>query len=138
MHSIANPEEMRSVSENLRKEGRSISLVPTMGCLHRGHLSLIAMAKERTDVVVVSIFVNPTQFGPGEDYRDYPRDVEKDYAVLREAAVDFVFYPAVEEMYPHRYSTYVEVPVSKTLFAEVFGQATFEGWPPSASSSSTL
>lgn len=127
MHPVANLEEMRTVSEDLRKRDRSISLVPTMGYLHRGHLSLIAMAKERTDVVVVSIFVNPAQFGPGEDYRDYPRDVERDYTMLAEAAVDFVFYPAVEDMYPHGYSTYVEVTGLQDTLCGSFRPGHFRG-----------
>jgi len=127
VHPVANLEEMRTVSEDLRKRDRSISLVPTMGYLHRGHLSLIAMAKERTDVVVVSIFVNPAQFGPGEDYRDYPRDVERDYTMLAEAAVDFVFYPAVEDMYPHGYSTYVEVTGLQDTLCGSFRPGHFRG-----------
>lgn len=124
---ITNPEEMRSVSERLRTEGRSISLVPTMGCLHQGHLSLFSTAKQKTDTVVVSIFVNPKQFAPGEDYRDYPRDVKRDDAIAKQADVDFIFHPRVEDMYPQRYSTYVEVKKLQDVLCGAFRPGHFRG-----------
>ena len=96
--------------------GRKISFVPTMGALHEGHLSLIEMAKESADVVVVSTFVNPTQFAPNEDFDNYPRDLERDLGICREKAVDFVFTPDEEEMYPEDHSFFVEESkISKTL-----------------------
>jgi pantoate--beta-alanine ligase len=93
----------------MRKAGRSVGLVPTMGALHEGHLSLIRRAREENDVVVVSVFVNPTQFGPQEDYSRYPRDLSRDTALAVEAGADLVFAPAAEEMYLPGHSTWVEV-----------------------------
>ncbi|NPA15498.1 MAG: pantoate--beta-alanine ligase [Deferribacteres bacterium] len=102
-------DEMKRLSEKWREEGKSIGFVPTMGYLHEGHLSLVRKAREDNDVVVVSIFVNPTQFGPGEDFERYPRDLERDLELLRSIGVDAVFYPSASEMYPEGYKTFVEV-----------------------------
>jgi len=108
--------EMQKISDKLRKEGKRIGLVPTMGYLHEGHVSLVRKAKERSDSVVASIFVNPTQFGPGEDFERYPRDEEGDKAKLDKAGVEFLFIPEAKEMYPPRYQTYIEATeVSKGL-----------------------
>lgn len=105
-------ETIHQLKEGLRKykrQGQTIGFVPTMGYLHRGHLSLVEQSKKENEKTVVSIFVNPTQFGPGEDFDRYPRNPEMDERLLKELEVDVVFYPAVKEIYPEGYATYVEV-----------------------------
>ncbi|WP_025270196.1 pantoate--beta-alanine ligase [Hippea sp. KM1] len=101
--------EMQAIANKYREWGKRIGFVPTMGYLHEGHLSLVRRAKEDNDVVFVSIFVNPLQFAPNEDLDRYPRDIERDEALLEGEGVDFVFYPSVEDMYPDGFQTYVEV-----------------------------
>lgn len=101
--------EMRAISEEWRKNGETIGLVPTMGYFHQGHLSLMKEARCENDRVVVSLFVNPTQFGPGEDFNIYPRDLEHDRRAAKEVGVDLIFNPNPEEMYPADFQTYVEV-----------------------------
>lgn len=116
MDIVTSISDMKSHAAGLRAADRSVALVPTMGFLHQGHLSLIKAAGELADIVVVSIFVNPTQFAPNEDFSSYPRDLERDLALCREAGVDAVFHPPHEEMYPPNYSTFVtEEALSKTL-----------------------
>ena len=108
MQIIQSVNEMQSHAIGLRSSGRLIGLVPTMGSLHEGHLALIDIAKEKADKVIVSIFVNPAQFGPSEDFDEYPRVLEEDLEKCRERGVDIVFNPGVQEMYPRGYSTYVK------------------------------
>lgn len=111
--------EVQAWAKSQRREGRRMALVPTMGFLHEGHLSLMREGRRRADVVAVSIFVNPTQFGPREDLSRYPRDFEGDVARCASAGVDVVFAPEPSEMYPPGYETYVEVTeVSRGLCGE--------------------
>jgi pantoate--beta-alanine ligase len=113
---IEHISDMRHWGEAERRHARRVVLVPTMGFLHEGHLSLVREAKKEGDRVVVSIFVNPTQFGPSEDFASYPRDFERDRALLEREFVDVIFHPAVDEMYPEGSQTYVEVaPLSRLL-----------------------
>ena len=110
MEIINRRKRMMSLARKLRREeSRTIGLVPTMGALHEGHLTLIHEARALCDVVVVSIFVNPTQFGPSEDFESYPRNLTADASTLAEYNVDYVFAPPVEEIYPPGFSTYVTV-----------------------------
>ncbi len=101
--------DMRAWSEGERRQGRRIVFVPTMGSLHEGHLSLVRDAKSRGERVVVSIFVNPMQFGPSEDFAKYPRDLQRDRSMLESLGVDVLFHPTVGEIYPDGYQTHIEV-----------------------------
>jgi pantoate--beta-alanine ligase len=109
MKIIASAKEMTSLSKEVRRSGRTVGFVPTMGALHQGHLSLVRAAREQTDIVATSIFVNPTQFGPTEDFSKYPRTFEKDSAMLAAEKTDYIFSPSVEEMYPKDATTWVDV-----------------------------
>jgi pantoate--beta-alanine ligase len=109
MELIKNIEKMKAVSHRARQEGKTIALVPTMGALHEGHLTLMDYARARADWVVVSIFVNPIQFGPKEDFERYPRDLETDLLLSEKRGVDIVFAPHTREMYPEDFQTQVTV-----------------------------
>lgn len=109
MQTIQTVNELRQWTAQARQKGLRIGLVPTMGALHAGHLSLVQAARKNCDCVVVSIFVNPTQFGPQEDFSKYPRTLEKDSALLAAENVDVIFAPSVEEVYPAGAATFVEV-----------------------------
>jgi pantoate--beta-alanine ligase len=106
---ITTTDELRSYLAAIRSQGKRIGFVPTMGALHAGHLSLVEASNAKCDTTVVSIFVNPTQFGPQEDFSRYPRDLAGDLAKLADHNVECVFAPSDEEMYPEGYQTYVEV-----------------------------
>jgi len=101
--------EMKAIARQWKKDGKKVGFVPTMGYLHEGHLSLVRESKRRADVTVVSIFVNPAQFGPHEDFKKYPRDLGKDSSYLEKGGIDCLFCPAAAEIYPPGYKTYVEV-----------------------------
>ena len=110
MEIINRRQRMASVSRKLRREeDKTIGLVPTMGALHEGHLSLVREARRMCDVVVVSVFVNPAQFGPGEDFERYPRDLTKDTTILADYNFDYIIAPSVYEIYPKGFSTFVTV-----------------------------
>ncbi len=119
MKVVKTVEEMQQTARECRMSGRRIALVPTMGALHEGHLSLIDQAKESADLVIVSIYVNPTQFAPNEDYRVYPRDLDRDLEICDAKGVNYVFVPTDEQIYPDDHTFFVdEEKLSKTLCGE--------------------
>ena len=119
MKTVKTIAEMERIVREVKRSGKSIALVPTMGYFHEGHLSLIREAREKGDILIVSIFVNPAQFGPGEDYERYPRDLRRDDVMAEREKVDFIFAPSVSEIYPSGYSTFVEVEgLSKVMCGE--------------------
>lgn len=109
MKIIEKAKDMQILSEEIRKAGKTISFVPTMGYFHDGHLNLMREGRKRGDCSIISIYVNPTQFGPQEDLAQYPRDFERDCQLAEGVDVDVIFYPSNEEMYPPGYQTYVDV-----------------------------
>ncbi|HEY8778999.1 MAG TPA: pantoate--beta-alanine ligase [Solirubrobacterales bacterium] len=109
MKTLRTKAELRQALAEPRREGRTIGLVPTMGYLHEGHLSLLRAARTDCDLVVMSLFVNPTQFGAGEDLDRYPRDEQRDAALAEEAGVDLIYAPSTDDVYPSGYTTYVDV-----------------------------
>ncbi|OQA21262.1 MAG: Pantothenate synthetase [Actinobacteria bacterium ADurb.Bin346] len=109
MEIITDPASMQKLSKSLLSAGETIGLVPTMGYLHEGHISLIKKARKDCSMVIVSIFINPIQFGPGEDYGTYPRDTQRDRSMAEKAGADYIFKPSVKDMYPDKFSTFVEV-----------------------------
>jgi pantoate--beta-alanine ligase len=127
MKTISTIKEMQSVASELRRDGKKIGFVPTMGALHDGHLSLVDQAKQRSDNIVMSIFVNPTQFGRGEDLEKYPRDLQKDQETAEARGVDYLFAPAEREMYPEEPLSYVEVQKISQLLEGEFRPGHFKG-----------
>jgi pantoate--beta-alanine ligase len=109
MQIINSPALMHKHLQKLKAKGKSIGFVATMGFLHNGHLTLVKRARKQCDIVVVSIFVNPAQFTPGEDFESYPRDLKRDSALLSDLKVDYLFYPPAKAIYPPGYKTFAEV-----------------------------
>lgn len=109
MKIIKKINECKYTVNRLRERGYRIGFVPTMGCLHEGHLSLIRLAKKGCDKIIISIFVNPAQFGPGEDFKKYPRNIKRDSMLAEKEGVDYIFYPAAKEMYNPDHKTKVEI-----------------------------
>lgn len=110
MKIVSSVQEMQRISCEFRALSKKIAVVPTMGFLHQGHLSLIRLARENAEIVVTTVFVNPTQFAEGEDFTKYPRDIERDSLAAESAGTDILFVPNVEEMYPQGFRAFVEVP----------------------------
>lgn len=106
---IRTVQEMQQITIELRSKGQQIGFVPTMGYLHEGHATLLRQARKENDIVILSVFVNPLQFGPNEDFDRYPRDIERDERIAKEAGVDYIFYPSADEMYPKERTTTLEV-----------------------------
>ena len=127
MKIIHSPKQMQATALRLKLQGRRIAFVPTMGALHRGHLELVKRAKRLGDVVVVSIFVNPTQFAPNEDYSKYPRTWKEDCRACRAEGVDFIFNPGKDEMYPDGFDTYVVPDKIATVLEGAMRPGHFQG-----------
>ena len=127
VRTVTTPAEFRAAAERARTQGARVGLVPTMGALHDGHLSLVHLARERASFVAVSIFVNPTQFGPNEDLAKYPRDLAGDVAKLAGAGADLVFSPDVDAMYPPGDETRVHVGATAAPLCGAFRPGHFEG-----------
>ena len=127
MKTTGNPKKLYAELDLARKNGKTIGVVPTMGALHPGHLSLVARAREKCDIVVATIFVNPTQFAPHEDLDKYPRPIEKDLACLEEMNTDFAFCPENHDIYPPGFSTYVSPPDIARPFEGSSRQSHFQG-----------
>ncbi|MCR4417614.1 MAG: pantoate--beta-alanine ligase [Ignavibacteria bacterium] len=119
--------ELRNELRDLKLRKKIISFVPTMGYLHEGHLSLVRYAKQNSDFCVVSIFVNPTQFAPNEDFNRYPRDEQRDLSLLEKEKCDYVFIPSAQEMYGENYQTYVKVRKYSEILEGEFRPTHFEG-----------
>ncbi len=127
MEIISSVPELQRRSEQLRREGKHIAVVPTMGYLHAGHGSLMKLAKAEADVLITTIFVNPTQFGPGEDFERYPRDIDSDKKLASEAGTDILFTPIVAEMYPEGFQTFVEMGEVFSILEGKFRPTHFRG-----------
>lgn len=127
MRTIETIAELRSALGLARSQGKQIGFLPTMGALHEGHLSLVRLSKQQTDVTVVSIFVNPTQFAPNEDFSKYPRTLDSDESLLIDANVDFLFLPDATEIYPEGHSTSIKVGLIGRTFEGAIRPGHFDG-----------
>lgn len=127
METIRKIKQLRSSLNSIKAKGKTVGFVPTMGCLHQGHLSLIERAREDNDFVVVSVFVNPAQFGPEEDYRKYPRNFKQDQKIAGREGVDVIFFPSAQEMYSKDHSVYVDVDGINNILCGVSRAGHFRG-----------
>ncbi|MCM8781348.1 MAG: pantoate--beta-alanine ligase [Candidatus Omnitrophica bacterium] len=127
MRIIRNIKQMQRISREMKKYGYTIGFVPTMGALHQGHISLIRQARKENNKVVVSIFVNPIQFGPQEDFHKYPRNLKQDAKICKQEGVDIIFYPQAKDMYPKGYRTYVTVEELSDVLCGKFRPGHFKG-----------
>lgn len=127
MKVIKKASQLQKIALNYLKNGQKIGLVPTMGALHKGHISLVDKAVKDNDITIVSIFVNPTQFGPDEDYLKYPRPLDKDLQICKEHKVDYVFAPSVPEMFPANHKTFIEVKEMQDILCGQFRKNHFRG-----------
>jgi pantoate--beta-alanine ligase len=127
MKIIRSLKQLSRISQQAHYHRKRIGFVPTMGALHEGHLSLIRSARRDNDIVVVSIFVNPIQFGPKEDFKKYPRDLKRDEELCSRAGVDIIFYPDLKSMYPENYKTYVNVEELSNVLCGKFRPGHFQG-----------
>jgi len=127
IQTITSVREMQKLSDNLRKQGKRIGFVPTMGYLHEGHASLVHLSQQRADITVISVFVNPTQFAPNEDFTKYPRDFERDCSIAEKAGAQIMFAPTTDEMYPHGYSSMIKAGNEAAKFEGVFRPTHFSG-----------
>ncbi|MGA2623072.1 MAG: pantoate--beta-alanine ligase [Bacteroidota bacterium] len=127
MNIINSISEMQHAADALRREGKRIGVVPTMGYLHEGHLSLIRIAKKKSDIVITTVFVNPAQFGPNEDLSRYPRDLDRDTHLAETAGTDILFVPNEKEMYPEGYHSYVNVEKITEVLEGSFRPTHFRG-----------
>ncbi|MBU3958709.1 MAG: pantoate--beta-alanine ligase [Candidatus Omnitrophica bacterium] len=127
MRIIRSKKEMSAISRQIRRQEKTLGFVPTMGALHQGHLSLIQRAREETDFLVVSIFLNPIQFGPEEDFKRYPRVFKRDARLCRREGADVVFYPKADDMYPADFKTSVSVSELSQVLCGRFRPGHFQG-----------
>ncbi len=127
MRIIQKPEQVQSIIKKLKQQKKIIGFVPTMGALHQGHISLIRRARKENDIVAVSIFVNPAQFGPNEDLKKYPRPFKKDVNICKSEGVALIFAPSLKEMYPANYLTYIAVEKLSDIMCGKFRSGHFRG-----------
>lgn len=127
MEVIRIPRIMKGTSKDFMLQGKTVGLVPTMGALHEGHISLVRRARQENDITVVSVFVNPMQFGPTEDFEKYPRDIQGDIEKLQHVGADIVFMPEIASMYPEGFSTHIDVEKISEKLCGVFRPGHFRG-----------
>ena len=127
MEIITSLKKIHEIADDFRKSGKKISLIPTMGYFHEGHVSLMKKGREIGDVLITSLFVNPTQFGPNEDFSRYPRNFERDCKIAADAGCDYLFHPSVNEMYPNEYNTEIMIKGISNKFEGAFRPVHFNG-----------